>query len=74
MATAPTALSIAAEFSSALDRLSEDQLLVLMDDYKACLRNAAVAGQRDVFPWLEDRIDRIVEAYGTRQIQPPLPF
>jgi hypothetical protein len=70
----PTPYLIAAEFSDAMSLLTEDQLLVLMDDYKAMLRNAAVAGQKDVFGWLEDRIARITDAYGALQVQPPLPF
>jgi hypothetical protein len=67
-------LQIDATFASACDRLTEDQILVLMDDYKALLMVAAQHRDARAVRWLERRVDQITEAYGTRQIQPPLPF
>jgi hypothetical protein len=67
-------LEVSALFQSACDRLTEDQLLVLMDDYKALIMVAAQHRDLKACRWLEYRVDQITEAYGTRQIQPPLPF
>jgi hypothetical protein len=72
----PTAweLEVSATFASAMDRLSEDQLIVVMDDYKALAMVAAQHRDQQAGRWLEHRVNQITEAYGTRQIQPPLPF
>jgi hypothetical protein len=67
-------LEIDGTFASSCDRLDEEQLLVLMDDYKALLMVASQHRDAKACRWLERRVDAITEAYGTRQIQPPLPF
>lgn len=72
--TPPTALEISSEFATICDRLTEDQLLVLMDDYKALAMVAAQHDDRKALIWLEHRVEIITDAYGVRQYQPPLPF
>lgn len=70
----PSAQEIAGEFSDAMHRLGESQLVVVLDDYQACLRIAAVAGDRRAVAWLEDRVNRIVDAYDSAVNGGSLPF
>lgn len=70
----PLELEIHATFATICDHCTEDQLLVLMDDYKALAMVAAQHRDQQALRWLELRVDTITEAYGTRQYQPPLPF
>lgn len=67
-------LRIAAEFANALSALTEDQLIVVMDDYKACATIAAIHRDDGAGIWLQERVDAITEEYGRRMLTLPLPF
>jgi hypothetical protein len=70
----PTELGIEAAFADALDRLSENQLYVLMDDYKALLQVAAQHHDLKAVGWLERRVGLITDAYGAYMTGGQLPF
>ena len=67
-------LEIQATFANACDALSEDQLFVLMDDYKALATIAAIHSDRKALLWLEHRVHVITEAYSLYSIGGRLPF
>lgn len=67
-------LQISATFQNALDRLTEEELFVLMDDYKALTTIAAIHGDTTAVRWLEQRVHLITEAYGLYTTGGRLPF
>lgn len=65
---------IAAEFANALSALTEDQLIVVMDDYKAMATIAAIHRDDGAGIWLQERVDLITEEYGRRTAFSEVPF
>jgi hypothetical protein len=72
----PTAweLEVDGVFATSLSFMTEECLLVLMDDYKALIMVAAQHGDLKACRWLERRVDAITEEYGRHQDQQVLPF
>jgi hypothetical protein len=70
----PQELQIDATFADSMSRLSEDQLFVVLDDYKALLCIAAQHRDPKAVRWLERRVDLITDAYGALQTWQQLPF
>jgi hypothetical protein len=67
-------LEIDGIFATSLSFMTEECLLVLMDDYKALTMVAAQHRDVKAIRWLERRVDAITEEYGRHQEQQPLPF
>lgn len=65
---------IAAEFANAVSALTEDQLIVVMDDYKAMATIAAIHRDDGAGIWLQERVDLITEEYGRRMLWESIPF
>lgn len=67
-------LEVDGVFATSLEFMTEECLLVVMDDYKALLMVAAQHHDARACRWLERRVDAITEEYGRHVLAPPPPF